>query len=173
MRNKYFEFLSDIVDGQDHELLLERLNWHEFYSLVPNDDNRGEDGLKLREIFLDEVGRKASSYLPSGNCTILEMLIGLSFRMEGELEGGPQPLEARECFWLLMENVKLHQFDDITYRRHCGDECVDTFVHGIIDRTYARNGDNGLFPLERPTKDQRQVEIWYQMSAYLLERFDF
>jgi len=27
-----------------------------------------------------------------------------------------------------------------------------------------------LFPLQKNTKDQRKVEIWYQMSAYLAER---
>jgi hypothetical protein len=34
-------------------------------------------------------------------------------------------------------------------------------------RTYEPNGVGGFFPLENPNEDQREVELWYQMSAYV------
>jgi hypothetical protein len=36
-------------------------------------------------------------------------------------------------------------------------------------RLYTTSGYGGLFPLEEPKEDQRKVEIWYQMMAYLGE----
>jgi hypothetical protein len=34
------------------------------------------------------------------------------------------------------------------------------------------NGTGGLFPLKMPKVNQRRVEIWYQMSAFIEENFD-
>jgi hypothetical protein len=39
----------------------------------------------------------------------------------------------------------------------------------VIWRTYDRRGHGGLFPLQRSNRDQRRVEIWYQLSEYLLQ----
>ena len=33
------------------------------------------------------------------------------------------------------------------------------------------NGTGGLFPLKRPRVNQRRVEVWYQMSEYLMENY--
>jgi len=48
-------------------------------------------------------------------------------------------------------------------------EYVEDVTHAVIWRTYNENGNGGLFPLRDSDQDQRQVEIWYQLSAYLLE----
>ena len=64
--NRYFEFLCSIVDedgSREYDKLLSELHGIDFYSLIPNDDNRGEDGKQLRERFEDEEGaHKASLY---------------------------------------------------------------------------------------------------------------
>lgn len=176
--SRYFDFLSNIVDGDDYSLLLKHLHRIEFYSLVPNDDNRGEDGVKLREIFVDEGGPNMdSSSLREvermGPCTVLEMMIALSIRMEGELHGNPRSKSAKECFWQLLENLGLDWCDNTGYFNADGDNVVYHKISRLLERRYRSNGDGGLFPLRRPSKDQREVEIWYQMSEYLLERFEF
>ena len=38
--DRYFEFLSDMVEEQNHQLLLKKLHSIEFYSILKNDDNR-------------------------------------------------------------------------------------------------------------------------------------
>ena len=87
--NRYLDFLCDVVGrAYEYDKLLAHLHGIEFYSLVPNDDNRGVDGEQMRTIFLDEVGPQGSTSLPNGPCTVLEMLIGVAQRLEFELEGG-------------------------------------------------------------------------------------
>ena len=48
-------------------------------------------------------------------------------------------------------------------------ENIDEILNKFIDRTYRASGYGGLFPLRHSKEDQRKVEIWYQMAAYLIE----
>jgi hypothetical protein len=50
---------------------------------------------------------------------------------------------------------------------------VNQILTNLVERTYQKNGKGGLFPLKQPAKDQRRVEIWYQMAAYLNENYNF
>jgi hypothetical protein len=34
-----------------------------------------------------------------------------------------------------------------------------------------KSGLGGMFPLEDPREDQRAIEIWYQMMAYINENY--
>ena len=170
--DRYFNFLSDIVvDNDNYSLLLRCLHNIVFYSLVPNDDNRGEDGKQLREIFLDNEDLQGSSYLLEGPCTTLEMLIGLSYRMEHELKYGPCQTSESDCFWLFMRNLNLDWAHNDDYYQKGGNEAVVDCIQLLLDRGYERNGEGGIFPLKRSRKNQRDVEIWYQMQEYLLENY--
>lgn len=135
----------------------------EFVWFVPNDDNRAEDGRELRyEFFADEDIRWDSEpeWMSLG-CSMLELLVGLSRRLSFEDDRPP-----RQWFWEMMSNLGLDHFTDSVKFYEAE---VDTVLSDVIWRTYDQNGRGGLFPLRRPTKDQREVEIWYQLSAYLLE----
>lgn len=172
--DRYFRFLSNIVGGRDYSLLLKKLHRTEFYSLVPNDDNRGEDGRMLRDIFLEErEGHIGSSSLPDGPCTLLEMLVALAIRMEQDLEDNPDAKTDKECFWIMIANLDLIAYDNQGYYRDGAEQEIGEILQRFLDRTYHKNGVGGLFPLSRTKKDQRKVEIWYQKSEYLLENFDF
>jgi hypothetical protein len=65
----------------------------------------------------------------------------------------------------LLENIGLDSFTDNRYE----EGYVDEVVQRVVFRKYARNGHGGLFPLRHADEDQRDIEIWYQLSAYLLE----
>lgn len=146
--------------------LLKQLFTKEFVWFIPNDDNRVEDGRDLRYEFLDHVDLSYPDqewmYL---GCSMLEMILGLSRRLAFEAEGEP-----RVWFWEFMDNLKLEQYSDARY-----DDIVDEDVNAKLDtviwRTYDRNGNGGLFPLRHAAKDQRKIELWYQKSAYILERY--
>lgn len=144
--------------------LLRDLYRKEFVWLVPNDDNRKEDGRDLRYEFVELHGIRNPDpeWLDLG-CSMFEMLIGLSRRLSFEAEGEP-----RDWFWHLLENVDLHRYSDKMY----GDRArrdIDEALEIIIWRQYTPTGKGGLFPLKNPREDQRQVELWYQLNAYVGE----
>lgn len=143
--------------------LLRLLFKTEFVWWVPNDDNRVEDGRDLRDEFLADQGIDVEDedWLDLG-CSMLEMLIGLSRRLAFEAEGEP-----RIWFWEMIDNLGLYGYNDAA---PFNKDTVQEIVDQVIWRTYRRDGFGGLFPLQRATRDQREVEIWYQLNAYLLER---
>lgn len=142
--------------------LIRQLFKTEFVWIVPNDDNRIEDGCDLRREFLADSGAgEASPEWMDIACSFLEMLLGLSRRLAFEAEGEP-----RGWFWHMIENLELADCTDANY----DEDHVSEVTAEVIWRTYHYNGTGGLFPLERPAQDQRDVEIWYQFNAYLLER---
>lgn len=149
-------------------ILLRQLYSKEFVWFVPNDDNRVEDGRDLRAEFLEEVPLDGAhpDWLDLG-CSMLEMLIGLSRRLSFEAEGEP-----REWFWILLRNVDLARYTDAQCTRLTdkGWSRIDETLNRITHRNYDYDGRGGLFPLNNAQDDQREVELWYQLCAYILER---
>ena len=142
--------------------LTKQMYTKEFVWFVPNDDNRIEDGRYLRDEFIEDLGLEDvdPDWLYLG-CSMLEMLIGLSRRLSFIDEGEPS-----EWFWRLINNLGLRYSDRNKFPMAHVEEVLDN----VIWRTYDPNGFGGLFPLSHADRDQRDVEIWYQMSSYLLER---
>lgn len=145
--------------------LLRQLYTKEFVWLIPNDDNRVEDGKDLRYEFLTFEGIDADPHWMDLECNVFEMLVALSRRLAFEAEGQP-----RRWFWHLMENLELREYNDEVYSDICPQEVIDHKLETLIFRNYHPDGRGGLFPLRHPMEDQRGVEIWYQLNAYLLER---
>lgn len=144
--------------------LLRQLYKKEFVWIIPNDDNRIEDGKELRWEFLREanINEIDNTEWMSLGCSVLELLIALSRRVSFETDD-----PASYWFWEMLNNLGLGDISDA----HPGStRQIDYILDTLIWRTYEYNGQGGLFPLEAPDDDQRQVEIWYQLSAYLLER---
>lgn len=134
----------------------------EFVWLVPNDDNRLQDGLDLRVDFCYAQHIRSDALRNLGPCSFLEVLIGLSRRLAFDTGGG-----APGWAWQLLINLELHKMADPLgrARKHRVHDILDT----VIWRTYNPDGCGGFFPLSWPDEDQRQVELWYQMSAYINE----
>ena len=133
----------------------------EFAWFVPNDDNRAEDGRELRCEWTVQTGIDADSDWLSLGCSFLELLIGLSRRLAFETNGN-----VSDWFWHLINNLELLGCHD---RSNFKPEDVEDKTSAVIWRTYDRRGHGGLFPLQRSNRDQRRVEIWYQLSEYLLQ----
>lgn len=170
----YFEWLYSMVGvpgdsnpERSHTLLLDQLIRKDFVWFIPNDDNRFSDGLFLREVFYeDSLGPHDLLNQP---CSVLEMLIALAGRMDYQTNKSNDD-NIWSCFWLLLDNLGLRKYTDAVYTTYAPawidvDDILDTFLH----RRYKRNGEGGLFPLKRSRRDQRKIELWYQMSAYILE----
>jgi hypothetical protein len=171
----YFTWLYSQVDSVEisnpsrtYWRMLRQLYTKEFVWSIPNDDNRAEDGKDLRREFINEEGLDDidQAWLDLG-CSMLELLIGLSRRLSFQDDGEP-----RSWFWQLIENLGLERYNDnALIREEEIYEILDEILNEVIRRTYKRNGSGGLFPLKRATEDQREVELWYQLSAYLLEKY--
>jgi hypothetical protein len=172
MENRYFDYLCSLVGrSQDYSILLGELHKIEYYALIPNDDNRGEDGKQLRHQFIDMDGPHGSSFLPDRQCTVFEMLIGLSYRLEFETAQSRWEKAPNEWFWVLVDNLNLTRWTNMEIRSFNSTDDMHIRIDWFLSRDYLENGNGGLFPLKYPKKDQRRVEIWYQMSAYIMENY--
>lgn len=165
----YFNWLYSQVDdrrikhpSRTYWRLCKLMYTREFLWSVPNDDNRIEDGKELRYEFVDnerlmdvDIG-----WMRLG-CSMLELLVALSRRLHFVTD-----VEPRLWFWRLVENLSLRGYTD--NKSYADMEVID-ILDAVIWRTYSESGEGGLFPLRNAQQDQRRVEIWYQMNAYVLE----
>lgn len=172
---EYFEWLTYVVNlGKEHSMLARTLHNQEFVSLVKNDENRIEDGKVLRRIFEDETLFDDYRCLDKKGCSVLEMLVGLAIRMETILEDPAEGDRTIVWFWEMLDNLKLSEYTDyaIKYSNTVDiKEEIARKIANFVNRKYSRSGDGGVFPLKNAKKDQRKVELWYQLSAYLLENY--
>lgn len=90
---------------------------------------------------------------------MLEMFIGLAER--GAYQTGD---EMADWFYTFMVNLGLDQTLSSTK--------IHRTLQRVNERTYSSSGQGGLFPLMNPVEDQREVDLWYQMSAYIIENYD-
>lgn len=154
--------MKEVDSSPTHWQLLTRIHRTEFVWIVSGDDNRAEDGKELRRDFILEAE------LPDDEewrliigCSVLEMLIAFARRAEFQDE-----TPTHIWFWEFIRNLGLNDFDD----NHFDPYAVDDILQNFIWRTYEPTGLGGLFPIEDPMSDQREVEIWYQFCEYLVDQ---
>lgn len=164
LEGDYFNWLYSLVastsnpnPSRSYYQLLEQMHIKRFVWFIPNDDNRIADGLELRYEFHNGP-LESDEY-----CSFLEMLIALSRRAAFETDQEPA-----EWFWHLTNNLGLREYSDEIFMDIEPGE-VRYILDRVVDREYDRSGQGGLFPLRDPEEDQTKVELWYQLSSYLLE----
>ena len=170
----YFEWLCILAGAQTthrgYSELLSYLHEKVFRPKLAMDTNRGNDGLQLRVDFQSEHGPWGSS-TNRGPCSYLEFLLGLSKRMSFLMHGEGNS-HTEYYFWRLIVNLGLIKCTDDHWYEMNGEFFVDDAVYRVNERVYSGDGRGGMFPLSRPSRDQRGVEIWYQMQAWLMENSD-
>ena len=139
--------------------LFERMHNFEFVWFVPNDDNRIQDGLDLRQEFLNGSRPK----IKLEGVTMLEIVVALS-RRAAFIGGGREGWWA----WQLIKNLKLNKMSDPLTEQQA--QRIDDILYAVVWRTYERNGKGGFFPLKDALEDQTKVEIWYQLNTYVIEK---
>lgn len=172
----YFQWLCAKVGTKGERMkpllvILEALHSREFAPiLLPMDQNRALDGLHLRAEFTNEHGEQGSS-ASRGRCTVLEMMIGLAGRMCFLMESTENPRRIEEFFWKMVENLGISSVTALGYPENFVKRVTNKAVDHLLNRDYLPNGSGSLFPLTHPRQDMRQVEIWYQMHAWLSENY--
>ena len=85
IRQTYLDWLYNKIEERtsyNFKDFISEIDSVEFHCLIPNDDNRAEDGLQLRNQFADEQDYDLADDDLTGPCTVLEMLIALAIRMD-------------------------------------------------------------------------------------------
>jgi len=162
LHETYLDFLESQVreerkDKNSYRDLINIMFAKEFVWLVPNDDNRIGDGLEVRSQWFDTIVVIGLDW-----CSFLEVIVGLSRRMELITD------ESAEGWgWQLITNLGLDKMRDplSQYKTRKANDILDA----AIWRNYNPDGSGGFFPLLHPKDDQREIELWYQMNAYIKE----
>lgn len=151
---------------RNHWCLFKQLQETIFVAVVAFDDNRIADARDLRYEYLAEAENEAGDPdWTRSPVSMLEVLVVLARALAFEMDDSVQV-----WFWHLIEVLDLEHFNDREYDNHAQEEIAET-LDRVIWRRYEPDGHGGLFPLRSPARDQRQVELWYQLNAYLLEQF--
>lgn len=172
---RYFVWLYSLVADptiEDRDLtyweLFRQLYARPFVWFVPMDDNRVGDGKELRLEFLRQEGLQRSEvdhgWVEIG-CSFLELMIALSGRLQYQLD--PDSTLAYWFWEVLMTNIGLRHCTDGAEFESCD---IDETLTRVMFRQYESDGKGGFFPLQHPKKDQREIELWAQLSAYVIER---
>lgn len=176
-KDPYFDWLCISVGldkrlpGANYIRLAQELHQMEFRAKLPADANRGMDGMQLRVDFMRMHGDYGTA-TNRGGCTMLELMVALSKRMNFLMDGNEKRHRTAYYFYTLLRNVGLDKVTDDRWDMMHGEFFTDDAVYRIIDRQYEANGRGGFFPLKYPKEDQRGVELWYQMQAWLNENSD-
>lgn len=179
LRDDYFSWLYSLVSSKrlSYKKLCMELHKKAFRWSVRNDDNRCDDGIELRNEFvelhhLDESHIEVQYFL-KGACTTLEVLVALARRINDlQFDLNRQEDQTPRWFQEMLTNLGLWEYDDRWEFTPISESKVDEILEVLMDRTYDIYGNGSLFPLKkRHTKDMSTVEIWYQLMLYLDENY--
>lgn len=141
----------------------------DFKYVIERDENRYADGVELRDEY--EIPNEYIDYDDDffmKACSVFEMLIALAIRVDDEFIGDPSDECPDEFFMEMIKNLGLNRFKGNRYR----EDDVIKIINRWIRREFDRDGTGSPFPLRKTHEDQRKVEIWDQMNAYLSENYD-
>lgn len=170
--------------------LLYALFHEEYYYLIPNDMNRGEDGKNLRNRFIESrrgqrlAARKTinendivESMEMLGKPNMLEVMVSICLYMEDMTRSFVPDNSATYWMGRLIDNLNLADLTNDVYDKLNGDIAVHDAVEKVLSRTYDKLGRGSLFPMRDSKRnrhrDYRDVEIWYQMQTWLGENVNY
>lgn len=171
--DRYYNWLVGTVatatEHDSYRSLFGMLMDIDFCSPVPHDENRLADGLGLREQFADLFSCNSLFWRGYISCdsSVLEVLIAIAIRWDGELLASNETQRYHDWFWEMMENLGLDRMDDLNFDEDEAERIIYTF----LDRDYDANGRGGLFPMKSPPSDMRKTELAYQLDWYITEKY--
>ena len=166
----YFDWMRNWLDPEcDYCILLRCLYEREFTWVVDRDVNRAEDGCMLRKRFEEESGIECDVEWIDWPCSVLEMLLALSIRIDDQIMYDISIGErVSEWFWDMVRSMGLSNLYDEAWRKrpqHCTNlahECITR----MLDREYSEDGKGGLVPCMGDISEWKEAEIWVQANRY-------
>lgn len=163
---EFFEWIYQFVGGKGYRKMLYELYESEFFTIDPLDDNRLVDGCELRYRFGHDANIPHSvidKKFDRNVCSVLEMMVALSIRMEETIMGDPDYGDRTTMwFWMMIKSLGLYDIKDNKFDY----DHVQHTISRFLNRDYEPNGEGGLFTVNNTKKDMRDLEIWYQMSLF-------
>lgn len=136
------------------------LNDIEFYFLMPDDSNRAQDALEIRQDYISEGGSPIVSSTP----TVLEALVGLSERAT-IMDYDP----AWKWFCLFIKNLGFDYLSDDNWSQDA-ERYVRSTVRKWLDRRFSPSGVGSPFR-GNGTYDVTRTSMWYSLQWYLSNEF--
>lgn len=161
--NGYFNWLMGIIGGPgEYKNAIELLWRTEYYSNIPNDQNRAVDGLKLRYYYEQETGKKCEKI---GPCSVLEMMIRLAMRTEsGFLFDQKVGNRTNLWFWDMFFSAGFEKINESGQKKWANAHFLDKFL--------ARETGTFFFKMAKSPENFGQMEVWEQLCRYISEKFD-
>lgn len=184
-KNLYFEWLSTLafpskLDRESHSAMLVLL--HEYHFVFdrknhPLDENRCQDGIYLRTIFMQRMDvpqevfmdKDISEWLNQRPCSCLEMICALANRISNDIMADYENPDTI-AYWIQLMLSNLHILDSVN-NNYEALQYVGYSTLNFMNRHYAKNGEGGLFVLKDPKCDARTMDIWAIMSKYIMENY--
>lgn len=161
----YMWLLSKVDNGRgitySYSKLLDFLFSCRYEYAFEMDSNRAKAGESLRALFAMESGLYLEDVM-TGDCTVLEMLIALSDYLAFNTDS-----HTDAWFWKLIDNLGLNDQRNDSY----DENYISSQVYKWMNHDYEPDGEGSLFPLKDPHSDCRNMEVWDQMNAYLVENY--
>lgn len=162
----YYMWLLAKVDalhrgGKSYSYLMQLLFTTKYEYAFAMDSNRAMAGENLRSIYALEAGLYLEDVY-EGPCTVLEMLIALADTIAFDMNDF-----SSEWFWHFLDNLGISEESDEVY----DENYILDRLYTWMDHKYEMDGTGSLFPLKETNRDCRNMEIWDQMNAYLVENF--
>ncbi len=162
IENAYFDWLCARVktdDSPDYLGLFRILHTCPYLDPSGLDENRVADAKELRDFFLQESSMRANRDWIRQEASIFEVLIAFS-----EIAAFQFDTSRDKWFWQFITNLRLEDYRRVGI---IDEPTIIDILERFVTRTYEPSGDGGLFPLRRPHRDQREVELWYQFCDYV------
>ena len=143
---EYLEHLKVLVAPESayQDWILDILWSIKYVVVLPRDQNRLEDGKKLRE--------KLGGYTEN-DISVLEVLIALSQRCDSMMDS------EENWFWVFLKNMEL-------LVPGLSEEEIRDKIDIWVLRKFSRDGKGSPFPRQKCLRDQRKIELWKQMCGY-------
>ena len=169
MDDLYFKWLLERIEVYDYKAFnykkLCRWLFNEpFIWSIRNDENRAGDGLALRSEYIRQGGHLTMADRP---CSVLEMLVALSVRVDRDILGDPDVYRGGKLFWIMIEHLGLDVYDDSFFDEEAVSEIVDIW----LERRFKEDGSGSIFRVRNHVRNQKKIEIWYQTCDFLNENF--
>lgn len=167
--HRYTVHLSNLVGVpyKEYSKLFDFLMDQEFIYYIPGDKNRIDDGYYQRLTYMKENDISDLDFEDKFT-SVLEVLVAFAIRIDHDWIGDPDDPRPDIIFVEMLENLDIFYDNSSFYYRD-----ANIKISNWLSRLFDRNGVGSIFPLKQNVSriDQRKVEIWMQMTAYLRENY--
>lgn len=164
---RYRSWLFDSFDFHGYTKLFDILYGTEFVWTLPMDANRESDGRHLRVTYEAISGTYMTLEELDAPCSFLEMLVALAQALYEVIYVS----DIKTWVWVFLDNIGVSECDDVWFDESINPSAyVKTRIDDVMLRRYRSDGDGGIFPLTHTDRDQRGVELWYQLNEYIMDQ---